>query len=85
MNRAAYLLVVVLSFAGAGCKQAVGDRCVVDSDCGDGLICLMASGATQQTGGTCQMPATNDAGLPDLAPMDAPMADRSAIDSSSAD
>jgi hypothetical protein len=40
----------------AGCKQGVGDRCQVQSDCDDGLLCVLQAGATPQAGGTCQMP-----------------------------
>jgi hypothetical protein len=42
----------------AGCKQGVGDRCQVQSDCDDGLLCVLQAGATPQAGGTCQMPGT---------------------------
>lgn len=40
----------------AGCKQGVGDRCNVDADCDDGLICVRPPGGTAQSGGVCQMP-----------------------------
>jgi hypothetical protein len=43
-------------FLAAGCKQGVGDRCQVQSDCNDGLLCVLNAGATPQAGGTCQMP-----------------------------
>ncbi len=43
--------------ASAGCKQGVGDRCQVQSDCADNLICVLPAGATPQAGGTCQNPA----------------------------
>jgi hypothetical protein len=43
-------------FLAAGCKQGVGDRCQVQSDCDDGLLCVLNAGATPQAGGTCQMP-----------------------------
>jgi hypothetical protein len=39
----------------AGCKQGVGDRCQVQSDCDDGLLCVLPAGGTPQAGGTCQM------------------------------
>ena len=38
----------------AGCKQGVGERCQVQSDCDDGLLCMLPVGATPQAGGTCQ-------------------------------
>jgi hypothetical protein len=41
-----------------GCKQGVGDRCQTNSDCDDSqnLICVIQSGGSQQSGGTCQPP-----------------------------
>jgi hypothetical protein len=53
-------LVLSIPFAFAGCKQGVGDRCQTDSDCDDGLVCVLPSGGTPQTGGTCQMPGNVD-------------------------
>jgi hypothetical protein len=38
----------------AGCKQGLGDRCQVQSDCDDGLLCVLPAGATPQAGGVCQ-------------------------------
>jgi hypothetical protein len=40
----------------AGCKQGLNDRCQVQSDCDDGLLCVLPAGGTPQAGGTCQMP-----------------------------
>jgi hypothetical protein len=37
-----------------GCKQGAGDRCQVQSDCDDGLLCVLPNGGDRQTGGTCQ-------------------------------
>jgi hypothetical protein len=37
-----------------GCKQGVGDRCQVNSDCEDGLICVLPVGGTPQSGGVCE-------------------------------
>ena len=42
----------------AGCKQGVGDRCQVTSDCQDGLVCVLQAGQTPQVGGTCSNPNT---------------------------
>jgi hypothetical protein len=62
----AFTLVVPLSFV-AGCKQGIGDRCQVTSDCNDGLICVLPAGGTPQAGGTCQPAAgTADGGLGDM-------------------
>jgi hypothetical protein len=44
---------VAAPLALAGCKQGVGDRCQVQSDCDDGLICSLPPGATPQVGGMC--------------------------------
>lgn len=40
----------------AGCKQGLNERCQVQSDCDDGLLCVLPAGGTPQSGGTCQMP-----------------------------
>ncbi len=58
MNRllrltAVFALLAPLCLA-AGCKQGVGDRCQVQSDCDDGLLCVLPAGGTPQAGGTCQ-------------------------------
>jgi hypothetical protein len=50
-----------------GCKQGVGDRCQVMSDCDDGLICVLPNGGTAQAGGTCQPPGGVDGFSVDLA------------------
>jgi len=42
----------------AGCQQGVGDRCQVQSDCQDNLLCVLPAGGTPQAGGTCQAPGT---------------------------
>jgi hypothetical protein len=47
----------------AGCKQGVGDRCQVQSDCEDGLLCILPAGGTPQSGGTCQSPNSADGGF----------------------
>jgi hypothetical protein len=51
---AVFALLAPLCLA-AGCKQGVGDRCQVQSDCDDGLLCVLPAGGTPQAGGTCQM------------------------------
>jgi len=35
------------------CRQGVGERCQVTSDCDDGLLCVLPAGGTPQSGGTC--------------------------------
>jgi hypothetical protein len=54
LRRLAAVVVVLSPLALAGCKQGVGDRCQVESDCDDGLICVLPAGGTPQSGGTCQ-------------------------------
>jgi hypothetical protein len=51
-------------FFAAGCKQGIGERCQVMSDCNDGLQCVLPAGGTAQAGGTCQMP---NSGTTDMA------------------
>ena len=51
---AAILLVSAPLFLAAGCKQGKGERCQVQSDCDDGLTCVLSAGATPQSGGSCQ-------------------------------
>ena len=54
-------LLVLLSLS--GCKQGVGDRCQVNSDCADGLTCVLPPNGSPQTGGVCTPPG----GVEDLA------------------
>lgn len=67
MNRLLRLTAVLALAAplclAAGCKQGVGDRCQVQSDCDDGLLCVLQAGATPQAGGTCQMPGSGTADM----------------------
>lgn len=46
----ALVSLLLLAVGGAGCKQAEGERCQIDSDCDDGLICCDESGS----GGICK-------------------------------
>ncbi|HEX6839553.1 MAG TPA: hypothetical protein VF334_23410 [Polyangia bacterium] len=59
MNRllrltAVFALLAPLCLA-SGCKQGLGERCQVQSDCDDGLLCILPAGGLAQSGGTCQM------------------------------
>ncbi len=69
MNRllrltAVFALLAPLCLA-SGCKQGVGERCQVQSDCDDGLLCVLPAGGTPQAGGTCQMQGgTADMAIP---------------------
>jgi hypothetical protein len=60
----------VLGFGLGGCKQGLGDRCQVNSDCASGLVCSAATGTcTNNTSGGI------DAVIPDAKPIDAPKLD----------
>ena len=60
LRRLLIAFALVSPLALAGCKQGVGDRCQVQTDCDDGLLCILAAGGTPQTGGTCQPPGGLD-------------------------
>lgn len=51
------LLLMALAFA--GCKQGVGDRCQLVTDCQSGLVCVLPSGGTCAGGGTCEQPISS--------------------------
>jgi hypothetical protein len=59
----AFELVLLIGIGAAGCKQGIGERCEIDSDCASGMCNVSGAGL----GGTCQgadMPPTvNDAGV----------------------
>lgn len=62
------LFVALLSVTAAACKQGKGDRCQINADCADGLVCNQATQTCADTTGT-----GIDATLPkDAAPADAP-------------
>ena len=58
-----WLIVGAALFTLAGCKQGAGDRCQVQSDCEDGLLCILPAGGTPQSGGVCQSPNNSDGGF----------------------
>lgn len=73
------LSAAVMSAVLVSCKQGRGDRCQVDDDCSQGLICNKATDTCQETGGGGDIDATvPDAlidapvGTPDLAPSSGP-------------
>lgn len=49
----------------AGCKQGLGERCQVDSDCDEGqnLKCVLPQGGSAAEGGLCQQ---NTVAAPDM-------------------
>ena len=58
------ILIAILAIA--GCKQGKGERCQVEADCQDGLVCNQATN-TCQTG----LGGGIDATVPDAPPGDA--------------
>lgn len=87
MKRIAYSVMLVALAAGlVACRQGINDRCQVNSDCEDGLICVYPPGGTPQTGGTCQMPSSNtDMAGVDQAAIDATVTDAGTVDATGAD
>lgn len=67
----------VIIVALASCKQGLGDRCQVDDDCRDGLVCNKATDTCQTIGGGGDIDATVPAELIDApaAAIDAPSGD----------
>jgi len=53
---------VVIGFLAsiAGCKQGLGERCQIRSDCASGLACVLPPGATCLLGGSCQPETTTE-------------------------
>ena len=68
-------LLVTSALSLTACRQGPGDRCQLNSDCQDNLLCALPVGGTPQSGGTCQanglldMTSTADfLSAPDLLP-----------------
>lgn len=60
----------LLLLGAAGCKQGEGERCQLDSDCADGLVCNQATTTCQTTrtsGGDAGFPVDARVALPDAA------------------
>jgi len=60
------LVALFVVVALAACKQGLGDRCQVNSDCSDGLICSAATGTCESptsTGIDASVPGQVDAGI----------------------
>ncbi len=62
------LLLLGLAVA-AGCKDGLGDRCQVSSDCDDGLVCVLPVGGTPQSGGVCETAEGPDMMAGELGPL----------------
>jgi hypothetical protein len=60
------IAVVGLTVGLGACRQGLGERCQIDSDCQEGLICSQAG-----TFPTCRQPSAN---LPDSGVADGPLA-----------
>jgi hypothetical protein len=45
------VFIALVWFGSFGCKQAKGDRCEVNSDCKNGLVCNQATNTCQLTTG----------------------------------
>ena len=43
----------ILVSSGIACKQGLGQRCEIDSDCDDGLTCTVMGTASDPAGGIC--------------------------------
>jgi hypothetical protein len=83
MTKKALLAVTfAAALASIGCKQGRGDRCQINEDCEEGLLCIYPGVPNSAIGGQCEPTAALfDAGLSDrLLPIDAPEVDASAID-----
>jgi hypothetical protein len=59
---------VLFALVVAGCKSGVGDRCQVNADCQDGLVCNQAKNTCQGKQGVGGI----DAAVPDGPKPDAP-------------
>lgn len=44
------VVALMLSVGGVGCKQGEGDRCQINDDCEDGLVCNASEQICQQPG-----------------------------------
>ena len=66
------LVLFISTLALAGCKQGLGERCQIDTDCKAPLICVSATNTCQTgTGGTLDANIPEDAPA-DSAPLDTP-------------
>jgi hypothetical protein len=70
MNKTRLLIALFVMSAGAGCKQGLGERCQVDSDCASGIcsmatpkVCVSQNGETEQIDATvpCHEPCLDAA------------------------
>ncbi len=84
---AGFTLAAALVLGTAGCKQGVGQRCQVDSDCESGLECYTGLSQSVPPEGECQAKgytgqhdaAIQDDAGPEAAPQDATPEDSSSV------
>ena len=67
---------VLALFFMSGCKQLEGERCQMDSDCEEGLICCVIGNVSCQPRGKCNF----DAGTDSAPKVDAPIVDAPLLD-----
>ena len=71
-----FVLIALLTAAAlAACKQGKGDRCQVNSDCANGLVCKAATGtcdSASETGIDASVPPQVDAAVDAKVFLDAP-------------
>ena len=67
MKRTLLLCCLVAGAVLYACKQGEGERCQVDADCAEHLVCNKAKNTCQATSG-----GDLDATIPDMVPIDAP-------------
>ena len=77
---------VLALFFMSGCKQLEGERCQMDSDCEEGLICCVIGNVSCQPRGKCNFDAGTDSAPKVDAPIvDAPLLDAPLLDAPPAD
>ena len=80
-----WIAIAVVSVAAWGCKQGQGERCQVNADCANGLICTQAEPRTCGGNNSNMFDADlPEAGAPD-APIDAAPIDAAPIDAAPID
>jgi hypothetical protein len=81
-GRVGLFVVLVVVFGAAGCKQGIGERCQVNSDCASNIcsksdpqVCVGSDEDQNQTDIDAAPPVLIDAAIPDAAPapIDAPV------------
>ena len=63
MHRTTQLLLILLIVIAPGCTSIVGDACVLDADCGTGLVCDAAQPEGYCTRTNCEEQSCPDEGI----------------------